>query len=84
MKSIKYLGWEDIFQSIIEDLRSYEFLYSGITRMLDSFLSVFWGCANYFLLYFFLTDYVAKGNDIRESNIFTIIALFGNLMGPVG
>lgn len=67
----------------IEDLRSKEFQNSTITRSLDAFLSVFWGCANYVLLYFFLTDFVDKGNNLKDSNVFTIIALFGNLMGPI-
>lgn len=65
MKSIKYLGWETIFKEKIESIRKSEFKYVAITRGLDGVLNVFWACVNYFLLFFFLTDYEEEGNDIR-------------------
>jgi len=84
MKSIKYLGWEKIFKGKIDKIRMEEFKYASITRVFDGVLSVFWNCANYFLLFFFLIGFVDEGNDLRSANVFTIIALFGNLTSPIG
>ncbi|EAS02570.2 ABC transporter C family protein (macronuclear) [Tetrahymena thermophila SB210] len=84
MKSIKYLGWEEIFKQKIEKIRSKEFRYIIITRILDGVLSIFWNCVSYFLLFFFLVSYVNDGHDLKDSNVFTIIALFGLLTGPIG
>lgn len=84
IKSIKYLGWEYIFQMKIARIRSEEFKYITTTRLLDGLLSVFWNSIQHLLLYFFLSNYVNAGNDLKSSNVFTIIALFGNLTGPIG
>ncbi|EAR83355.2 ABC transporter C family protein (macronuclear) [Tetrahymena thermophila SB210] len=84
MKSIKYLGWEEIFKQKIEKIRSKEFSYIITTRCLDGVLSIFWNCISYFLLFFFLVSYVNDGNNLADSNVFTIIALFGILTGPIG
>ncbi|KAL4486709.1 hypothetical protein ABPG72_022184 [Tetrahymena utriculariae] len=84
MKSIKYLGWEEIFKQKIEKIRSQEFGYIITTRCLDGVLSIFWNCISYFLLFFFLVSYVNDGNNLADSNVFTIIALFGILTGPIG
>ena len=65
MKSIKYLGWEKIFKGKIDKIRMEEFKYASITRVFDGVLSVFWNCANYFLLFFFLIGFVDEGNDLR-------------------
>lgn len=84
MKSIKYLGWEEIFKKKIEKIRSSEFGFIITTRSFDGVLSIFWNCVNYFLLFFFLVSYVNDGHDLKDSNVFTIIALFGILTGPIG
>ena len=65
MKSIKYLGWEKIFKSKIEALRSKEFKNISIVRCLDGLSGIFWSSASYFLLYFFLVEFVDEGNDLR-------------------
>lgn len=65
MKSIKYLSWEDIFKSKIEGIRREEFKFVKITRYLDGVLSALWNSVNYFLLYYFLAEYIEKGNSLR-------------------
>ena len=66
MKSIKYLSWENIFKSKIENIRKEEFRYVRTTRYLDGVLSALWNSVNYFLLYYFLTEFIEKGNSLRE------------------
>jgi len=79
MKSIKYLGWEKIFKGKIEAIRNKELKFSCLARWLCGISSTLWNSTNYFLLYFFLVGYVDEGNDLRSSNVFTIIALFALL-----
>ncbi|EAS02577.3 ABC transporter C family protein (macronuclear) [Tetrahymena thermophila SB210] len=84
IKSIKYLGWEKIFQKKIEKARSGEYSFIMSTRCLDGVISVFWNSISYFLLFFFLVDFINEGNQLKDSNVFTIIALFGYLTYPMG
>ncbi|KAL4483214.1 hypothetical protein ABPG74_019240 [Tetrahymena malaccensis] len=84
IKSIKYLGWEKIFQKKIEKARSGEYSFIMSTRCLDGIISVFWNSISYFLLFFFLVDFINDGNELKDSNVFTIIALFGYLTYPMG
>ena len=60
-----------------------EYKYATVTRIFDGLLSVFWNCSSYLLLFVLLTGFIDEGNDLRDSNVFTIIALFGMLMEPV-
>ncbi|KAL4480900.1 hypothetical protein ABPG73_020921 [Tetrahymena malaccensis] len=84
IKGIKYLGWEGIFKQKIDKIRSQEFNNVIITRCLDGVLTIFWNCISYFLLFFFLVTYVSDGKSLADSNVFTIIALFGILKGAIG
>ncbi|KAL4453909.1 hypothetical protein ABPG74_003792 [Tetrahymena malaccensis] len=84
MKSIKYLGWQDIFSKKIKDMRQKEFLNVAAMRSIDGIFSTFIVCSNYFLLYCFIVSYINDGNELINSNVFTIIALFGNLAFPIG
>ncbi|EAR92658.2 ABC transporter C family protein (macronuclear) [Tetrahymena thermophila SB210] len=84
MKSIKYLGWETIFSNKIKDLRRKEFFQISVMRIIDGFFSTFMLSLGYLLLYIFIVSYVNDGNDLQDSNVFTIIALFGNLAFPIG
>ncbi|EAR93205.2 ABC transporter C family protein (macronuclear) [Tetrahymena thermophila SB210] len=83
MKSIKYLCWEDIFKRKIQKIRSREFKQVTAIRIIDGVLGVFWNCLSYFLLFFFLVNYVDDGNILADCNVFTIIALFGILTDPI-
>lgn len=58
MKSIKYLCLENICGNKINKIRDKEFIYLGINRVLDGFISIFWNCINYILLYYFLITYL--------------------------
>jgi len=37
---------------------------------------------NYILLYIFLSSYIDDGNELKQANVFTMIALFGYLTDP--
>lgn len=83
MKSIKYLGWESIFKNQIEKKRSNEFKYLFIIKLLDSIFSIFWNCIHYVFLYYFLSEFVESGNDLKPINVFTLIALFSKMIAPI-
>ncbi|KAL4509844.1 hypothetical protein ABPG73_023060 [Tetrahymena malaccensis] len=84
MKSIKYLGWEEIFNKKIEKIRSQEMGFMIKVRTLDGLLSILGNCVTNLLLFFFLISYVNDGHDLKDSNVFTIIALFNLLTLPFG
>ncbi|KAL4490444.1 hypothetical protein ABPG72_002654 [Tetrahymena utriculariae] len=84
MKSIKYLCREEIFKQKIEKIRSQEMGIMIKTRILDGVLNIFWSCVSSLLLFFFLISFVDDGHDLKDSNVFTMIALFNLLTVPIG
>lgn len=84
IKSIKYFSWEKIFENKIMGFRKKEYRLLAFSRGMDGILGCFWNSINIILLYFFLTGYVNKGRDIKDSNIFVVIALFNMLTMPIG
>ncbi|KAL4497201.1 hypothetical protein ABPG72_019521 [Tetrahymena utriculariae] len=85
IKSIKFLGWEKIFENKILDLRSKEYKHIVTTKSLDCINTIFWNCISYFMLYSFLTNFISEeeGKNLKDSNVFTLIALFGFLQYPL-
>jgi hypothetical protein len=57
IKSIKYLGWEKLFENKIMQIRKKEFCMMTSARAMDGFIACFWNSVSVVLLYFFL-----KGN----------------------
>ncbi len=65
--------------------KSKEFKYLGFYRALDGLCSIFWNSIAYVLLYAFLESYHNyTGKDLKDLNVFTIIALFNILVFPLG
>jgi hypothetical protein len=56
IKSIKYLGWEIIFQKKIQNIRKKEFSFMTAARSLDGLIACFWNSVSVVLLYFFLEE----------------------------
>ncbi|EAR86953.2 ABC transporter C family protein (macronuclear) [Tetrahymena thermophila SB210] len=85
IKSIKFLGWEKIFENKILDFRSKEYKHIIMTKSLDCINTIFWNCVSYFMLYSFLTNFISEeeGKSLKDSNVFTLIALFGFLQYPL-
>ncbi|KAL4495492.1 hypothetical protein ABPG72_020233 [Tetrahymena utriculariae] len=84
IKSIKYLSWEYIFLQKINSIRHREYKNLIFLKVLDGILTIFWQSLKVILLYTFLKGYLDQGNNLKDSNIFTIIALFGSLTYPLG
>ncbi|KAL4449649.1 hypothetical protein ABPG74_007472 [Tetrahymena malaccensis] len=84
IKSIKYLSWEYIFLQKINSIRNREYKNLIFLKVLDGILTIFWQSLKVILLYTFLKGYLDQGNNLKDSNIFTIIALFGSLTYPLG
>ncbi|KAL4449679.1 hypothetical protein ABPG74_007502 [Tetrahymena malaccensis] len=84
IKNIKFLCWEDIFSLKIKQLRKKEFKQIAFIRILDGIQTTFFISSSYFLLYILISSFVDDGNNLQDTNVFTIIALFGNLAHPIG
>ncbi|KAL4445550.1 hypothetical protein ABPG74_004624 [Tetrahymena malaccensis] len=76
IKSIKFLGWEDIFLKKINEIRKKEFKYLQLAKICEQTLSVMFSSVSCFLSYTFITIFVSNGNKLQDSNVFTIIATF--------
>ncbi|EAS07787.3 ABC transporter family protein (macronuclear) [Tetrahymena thermophila SB210] len=76
IKSIKYLGWEEIFLEKINEIRKREFKYFQIAKICEQSLSVMFSSVTCFLSYTFISTFVNNGNKLQDSNVFTIIATF--------
>ncbi|EAR98273.2 ABC transporter C family protein (macronuclear) [Tetrahymena thermophila SB210] len=84
IKNIKFLGWENIFSQKLKELRKKEFKQISFVRILDGLQTTFFISSSYFLLYILISSFVDDGNNLSDTNVFTIIALFGNLAHPIG
>ncbi|KAL4495472.1 hypothetical protein ABPG72_020213 [Tetrahymena utriculariae] len=84
IKNIKFLCWENIFSQKIKQLRQKEFKQISFIRILDGLQTKFFISSSYFLLYILISSFVDDGNNLQDTNVFTIIALFGNLAHPIG
>ncbi|KAL4440934.1 hypothetical protein ABPG74_009347 [Tetrahymena malaccensis] len=84
IKSIKLFGWEGIFSKKIQKNRSREYKHLFFLRLIEAFLMLFFQSLSQILLYYFIASYIDDGNSFQNSNVFTIIALFGYLSYPLG
>lgn len=56
-----------------------------IFKTSGSLLNIFWDSIAYLLLYILLSDYVNQdGNDLKDANVLTLLALFNILIQPLG
>ncbi|KAL4479534.1 hypothetical protein ABPG72_018520 [Tetrahymena utriculariae] len=76
IKSIKFLGWEEVFLRKINEIRKQEFKYCQLAKICEQSLSVMFSSVTCFLSYTFITTFVGNGNKLQDSNVFTIIAIF--------
>ncbi|EAR88677.2 ABC transporter C family protein (macronuclear) [Tetrahymena thermophila SB210] len=83
IKSIKFLGWENIFKKKIQNIRSKEFSYVLYTKIFDQVQVTIFTILSYLMLFLFLTNYVNDGGSLSDSNIFTIIALYDIMNMPL-
>ncbi|KAL4449622.1 hypothetical protein ABPG74_007445 [Tetrahymena malaccensis] len=84
IKSVKYLGWEQIFLNKIDKAREKEFNLTRKIQLLDCLGNILWISLGYILLYVFLSAYSDEGNDVLKQNIFTVLALFAYIKQPLG
>ncbi|CAD8191591.1 unnamed protein product [Paramecium octaurelia] len=83
MKQIKFLSWEGIFYKKIMQIRKCEFKMLIIYKALDGFGAVFWNNISYILLCIFVIYSVNIGKDLKELNIFSLIAIFNTMIFPL-
>ncbi|CAD8098263.1 unnamed protein product [Paramecium primaurelia] len=83
MKQIKFLSWERIFYEKIMKLRKSEFQMLTIYKALDGFGAVFWNNISYILLCIFVISSINNGKNLKELNIFSLIAIFNTMIFPL-
>jgi ABC transporter transmembrane region len=72
IKSIKYLGWEDIFFDKIMDLRKDEFDCIKRIKYLDMYCVMLWGFTSTVIIAVTFMIYNSLGYELEETNIFSV------------
>ncbi|EAS02568.3 ABC transporter C family protein (macronuclear) [Tetrahymena thermophila SB210] len=83
IKNIKYLGWENIFKQKIEKIRGNEVKFTKLVKVFDIFQNTVFNMLSYFMIFTLLVSFVNDGNQLVDSNIFTLIALYNVIYLPL-
>lgn len=83
IKSLKYLNWLPEFESRIVKIRKAEFLQLILVKVMDAFMCVFYNMISVILFVVTIIGYVRRGNSVGNTNVFTLMALFGMLTEPL-
>jgi hypothetical protein len=73
IKSIKYLGWEDIFFEKIMEYRKDEFDCITRIKYLDMCCVMLWGFTSTIIIAVTFMIYNSLGYDLEETNIFSVV-----------
>lgn len=83
IRQIKYLTWESIFEEKILKIREKEFHCLQVIKYLDAFCVFFWATTTIVISTLSFLFYDILGDNLKEVNIFTTIALFNILIFPL-
>jgi len=74
IKAIKYLGWEQVFQKKIQDLRDEEFSYLSKIKYTDVFCILLWTVTSVTIVTITFLSYssMGEGHNLQETNVFTV------------
>lgn len=64
-------------------LRKSEFKMLSIYKALDGFGAIFWNNISYILLCIFVISSLNNGKNLKEMNIFSLIAIFNTMIFPL-
>ena len=72
IKSIKYLGWENIFIEKVQEIRKLEFNYISVAKYLDACCVLFWASTSIVIASSTFYFYSFLGYKIEETNVFSV------------
>ena len=80
---IKYLGWEPYFSSKILESRTKELKYLKGRKYLDAICVYLWATTPVLISVISFATFVLLGNQLSAAKVFTSVALFSMLTGPL-
>lgn len=83
IKAIKAYVWEDIMKRKIEDARSEELKALAVKKYLDALCVYLWAVTSMLCCVGTVIMMVLLGDALEAKTVFTAIALFGILLGPI-
>ncbi|XP_003727446.1 multidrug resistance-associated protein 7 [Strongylocentrotus purpuratus] len=83
IRVIKFYAWERHFKKQIDDLRQDELSSLKGIKYLDAMCVYFWATTPVLISLLTFTTYALIGNDLTAAKVFTSLALFSILIGPL-
>lgn len=83
IRVIKMFAWEQHFQSKIDKVRKMELKSLKGRKYLDALCVYFWATTPVLISVLTFVTYILLGNELTAAKVFTSIALFNMLIGPL-
>lgn len=83
IRVVKYFGWESYFASRVEQSREKELKYLKGRKYLDAVCVYLWATTPVFISVLTFATYALLGNQLTAAKVFTSVALFAMLTGPL-
>ena len=83
IRVIKYFTWEDVFTEKVQQTRQEELRYLAGRKYLDALCVYLWATTPVLISVLTFVIYVMLGNTLTAAKVFTAVALFSMLTGPL-
>jgi len=83
IRVIKYFNWQQFFTSRVDGIRQEELKQLGGRKYLDALCVYLWATTPVLISVLTFITYVLLGNTLTAAKVFTSIALFAMLTGPL-
>lgn len=83
IRVIKYFTWEEIFKEKVQQTRQEELKYLAGRKYLDALCVYLWATTPVLISVLTFVIYVMAGNSLTAAKVFTAVALFSMLTGPL-
>ena len=83
IRVIKYFNWEPVFSDKVNTARTTELRHLAGRKYLDALCVYLWATTPVFISVLTFVTYVMLGNTLTAAKVFTSVALFAMLTGPL-
>ena len=83
IRVVKYMGWEPYFATRVHSVRKEELKYLKGRKYLDAVCVYLWATTPVLISVLTFAAYVLLGNQLSAAKVFTSVALFAMLTGPL-
>ena len=83
VRVIKYFTWEQVFTAKVQEARRRELKYLAGRKYLDALCVYLWATTPVLISVLTFVCYVLLGNTLTAARVFTSVALFAMLTGPL-